>query len=111
MSKLASKALKTVAKKNVNATRKVVGEEDETLIKGAPLDHAIKREPYAGAKVGMSKGVTKNMDNYESLRVDVWLTDEVAQGETVEDAYNRISAVLTEVLEETVSEIVGDEDE
>lgn len=58
----------------------------------------------------MSKGITKNMDNYESLRVDVWLTDEVAEGETVEQAYNRISALLTEVLEETVNEVVGDEE-
>lgn len=111
MSKLASKALKTAAKKNVNATKKVVGEEDETLIKGTPLDHATKHSPYEGAKVGMSKGITKNMDNYESLRVDVWLTDDVMLGETVQHAYNRISAVLTEVLEETVAEIVGDEDE
>lgn len=108
MSRLANKALKTAAMKNVTASRKVLGQESEPIIEGEPLDHSRKHYPYESAKVGMSKGITKNMGDYESLRVDVWITDEVAQGETVEDAYNRISATLTGVLEETISEIVDE---
>lgn len=104
MSKSISK-LKEAAKKNVIATKKSYDSGSEPIISGSPLDHTVKHEPYDGAKVGMSKGITKNMDNYESLRVDVWVTDKVEQGETIEEAYTRISAVLSEVLEQTVAEI------
>lgn len=50
-------------------------------------------------KVGLSKGATINIGNYESLRVDAWLTDEVQEGETLEEAFSRIESILDEVLE------------
>ena len=50
----------------------------------------------------MSKGVTKNMDNYESLRVDVWLSDTVQEGETPESAAQRIESFIDATLEQAI---------
>lgn len=103
--KVQSKSLTARAKDNTTVTKKVAREEPKVIKSGIPLDHAVKRQP---ATVGMSKGVTKNMDNYESLRVDVWLTDEVRANETVEQAYARIEEVIDSTLENAVMNTVGE---
>ena len=56
--------------------------------------------------VGVSIGITKNMDNYESLRADVWLTDKKQDNETLEEAYSRVAKITSEVLQEIVGEYV-----
>ena len=90
------------ARKNTTITKKV-GREESTVVKsGTPLDHSVKQNPYSSAKFGMSKGCTLNMENYESMRVDVWLTSEVFEGETIKEAYARVEQILDEVLEEAV---------
>lgn len=106
--KSSMKKAKEAAEKNTSITRKVGREEPVVVKSGTPLDHSLKHEPYEGAKLGMSKGITKNMDNYESLRVDVWLTDEVLPGESVREAYTRIEGVIDEVLEESVLATAGE---
>lgn len=96
------------ARKNTTITKKV-GREEPTVIKsGTPLDHSMKHGSYEGTKFGMSKGVTKNMDNYESLRVDVWLTSEVFEGESIREAYTRVEEIIDEVLEEAVLSTAGE---
>lgn len=99
------KSLKTRAAENTTITKKVAREDPETIKSGTPLDHTIKREP---ATVGMSKGVTKNMENYESLRVDVWLTDTVSPDETIEQAYARIEEVIDATLESAIINTIGE---
>lgn len=94
--------LKSNAEKNVTVTKKTGREAPVTIKQGVPLDHAVKHNAYEGAKFGMSKGATINMDNYESMRIDVWLTDEVREGESIREAYTRVEAILDEVLEESV---------
>lgn len=96
------------AQKNTTITKKVGREEPEIIKKGNPLDHSLKHESYEGTKFGMSKGVTKNMDNYESLRVDVWLTSEVLPGESIQEAYARVEEIIDEVLEESVLSTAGE---
>ena len=44
------------------------------------------------------------MGDYESLRVDVWLTDNVAEDETVEQAYARVVQVADKTLQDVVSQ-------
>lgn len=96
------------ARKNTTITKKT-GREAPTVVKqGVPLDHAVKHPSYENAKFGMSKGCTLNMENYESMRVDVWLTSEVFEGESIKEAYARVEAILDEVLEESVSSTRGD---
>lgn len=96
------------ARKNTTIVKKVGREEPTVLKSGTPLDHSIKHNSYKGAMFGMSKGVTKNMDNYESLRVDVWLTSEVFEGESVKEAYARVEEIIDEVLEEAVLSTAGE---
>lgn len=89
------------ARKNTTITKKV-GREEPTVIKsGTPLDHSVKHESYEGTKFGMSKGCTLNMGEFESMRIDVWLTSEVLEGESIKEAYARVEEILDEVLEES----------
>lgn len=99
---------KEIAVKNTTVTKKVGREAPVTVKQGVPLDHAVKHNGFDSAKFGMSKGVTKNMDNYESLRVDVWLTSEVLPGESIHEAYARVEAIIDEVLEEAVLSTAGE---
>lgn len=99
---------KEKARHNTSISKKV-GRDEPTVIKsGTPIDHSVKHSPYEGAKFGMSKGVTKNMENYESLRVDVWLTGEALPGESIQEAYARVEEIIDEVLEESVLSTAGE---
>lgn len=80
----------------------------EPIKNGTPLDHAMKHDPKSNTIVGMSKGVTKNMDNYESLRVDVWLSDVVHEDETQKDAIQRIESFIDTALEQAISNCIED---
>lgn len=98
-------SLKAKAKENTTVTQGT-RKESITLKQGNPNDHSRKHLEGEVPVVGVSVGITKNMDNYESLRADVWLTDKVAEGEYVISAYARVSKVCSEVLQEIVSEYV-----
>ena len=94
------------AEENASVTRKTTGKFGgiETLKQGTPLDHAIKQgnETKRTAErqiVGISKGLTLNMENFESLRVDCWLTDVVKDFETVDQAFQRVGAIIDEQLD------------
>ena len=103
---MASKALlKKKAADNTSIKKKSLGVE-ETLKSGQPVDNNVKQKH--SRVVGMSKGVTKNMDNYESLRIDVWLSDEIAENETPAEALQRIEAFIDKALEEAVYNTIGE---
>lgn len=106
--KSSKSSLKKKAESNTNITKKVSGVE-ETVKAGTPLDHTLKHDPKtSNTVVGMSKGITKNMDNYESLRVDVWLSDTVSENETKEEAIERIEAFIDEALEQAIKNTIGE---
>lgn len=95
-SKALKKTLSEQAKENTTVTKGKKSEQT-TLKAGTPRDQTVKT--LAGARVvGVSLGMTLNMDNYESLRADVWLTDSVAEGETTEQAYQRVHMVVQDTL-------------
>ena len=52
----------------------------------------------------MSKGVTKNMGDFESLRVDVWLSAPCDNISQATDIVKDIETVIDDILEETLSE-------
>ena len=88
-----------------------------TVKKGRPLDHEVKQttaknnttvDSFVGQTFGMSKGCTLNMENYESMRVDCWLSDVVREGETVQEAFARVESIIDEVLEESALTMKGD---
>lgn len=81
----------------------------EVIKDGLPSDHSQKHGvPIQARMVGMNKGITRNMGDYESLRVDVWLTDYIEEDETAQEALERVESVVDEVLEEAVLSMVDD---
>lgn len=108
MKSMKQEQLKQKAEANTIVTKKTGREAPEVIKQGVPLDHSVKHDSYENAKFGMSKGITKNMDNYESLRVDVWLTSEVLPGESIKEAYARVEEIIDEVLEEAVLSTAGE---
>ena len=104
------KAKKTRPQTNCNAsigTRK----QAKVVKQEQPLDHANKQnKPKQEPRmVGVSLGMTKNMDNYESLRIDVWCTDVVHDGESFDQAFERVSDLCKARIDYEIEEILGDE--
>ena len=60
-------------------------------------------------KVSVTLGYTLNLGNFQSLRVDLGVVDHVREGETTNDAMNRvydfIEAKVVEKVQEAKSEI------
>lgn len=93
---------------NVTIRKKDVEGNEEFIKLGNPLDHIIKQS-LPPRTIGMSKGITKNMGDYESLRIDVWLVDYIQDNETIEEASMRLSdiidATLVRIVEKTLEEL------
>lgn len=104
---LKNKSLKQSLSKNAEENARVTkgtSKNQEVLKEGVPNDHSRKHLDGQTPVVGASIGSTLNMENYESLRVDVWLTDRVNEDETVQQAYERIVKVLDDTLQNIVSQ-------
>lgn len=108
MATLKNKSLKNSlskqAEENTTVTRGTSKNNQTTLKEGRPNDHSRKHLDGETPVVGASIGTTLNMGEYESLRVDVWLTDKVNSEETVQQAYERIVSVIDETLQGIVSQ-------
>lgn len=74
--------------------------DDEPVVLGVGVEPSLKQS--SPNSVGCSLGVTKNMGGYQSLRVDVWASCEVNEGETHEEVYQRIVGTCGTLLEQTV---------
>lgn len=96
------------AEENTSISKKVANYDPVSVKEGKPLDMTVKTSPQSRAVVGMSKGITKNMGDYESLRVDVWLSDEVQDKETPEEAVKRIESFIDKALETAIANTVGE---
>ena len=101
--KKVSKSLNEQAKENTNVT-KGTSNNQEVLKKGLPNDHSSKHFTSDAPVVGISIGSTINMENYESLRADVWLTDSVKDTETIEQAYQRVTKIVDKTLQDIVNQ-------
>ena len=96
------KSLSEQAEKNATVTKGT--SKNQTVLKeGVPNDHSRKHLTESPL-VGVNIGTTLNMGDYESLRVDVWLTDSVHPEETTQQAYERVVSVVDEVLQSIVSQ-------
>jgi methyl coenzyme M reductase subunit D len=60
-------------------------------------------------KVSVGLGYTLNLGNFQSLRIDLSVTDNRREGENINDAfervYNFVEAKLSEKVQEAASEI------
>lgn len=100
--KVKKKSLKERAVENTQIT-KGTSKNQEVIKEGVPNDHTRKHLTEAPL-VGVSIGTTLNMGDYQSLRVDVWLTDNVSENETTQQAYDRVVSTVNTVLQEVVSQ-------
>ena len=97
------KSLSQRAEENTTVTKGT--SKNQTVLKeGNPNDHSRKHLDGDTPVVGVSIGTTLNMGDYESLRVDVWLTDTVDERETIEQAYSRVVQVVDKTLQDIVSQ-------
>ena len=100
-------SLKKKAESNTSVVKRNSDKSEDVLKNGVRVDNKQKMgNPTMQNEtvIGLSVGSTLNMDNYESLRVDCWISDTVKDGETVEQAYNRLREVLSAQFVETVNE-------
>lgn len=92
---------------NTKVTKKSNGVEETLVDRGNHLNTSNKRDILNPNKfVGINIGITKNLDNYESLRVDVWIADNVQDDETHADTLQRITDIAINHAEATIIDIV-----
>ena len=98
------KSLSEQAEQNASVTKGT--SKNQTVLKeGVPNDHSRKHHNNSSSPiVGVSIGSALNMGDYESLRADVWLSDEVREGETVAQAYQRVTSIVDETLQNIVNQ-------
>ena len=94
------KSLSQRAEEHTTVT-KGTSKNQSVLKQGTPNDHSRKHMSDTPV-VGVSIGVTLNMQDYNSLRVDCWLSDTVQPNETIEQAYARVTSIVDKQLNETV---------
>ena len=99
MAKLIKRTKVTKTVKNRDGQMEEVVKKDST-----PVDHADRHFSNFPC-VGISKGVTLNMGDYESLRVDVWLSVPLTSPDP-----NFIKITCRE-LANTIDEIIDEETE
>lgn len=59
-------------------------------------------------KVSVTLGYTLNLGNFESLRVDLGIVDSRRDGETVDQAFERVYSFVEEKLTDKVREAKGE---
>lgn len=92
---------------NTRVTKKSSGVETTLVDEGKHLNSSTKRDILNPNKfVGINIGITKNLDNYESLRVDVWIADNVQEDETHADTLQRLTDIAVNHAEATIIDIV-----
>ena len=89
---------------NVEVSKRADG-ETKTLKKGSHVDHSEKH--LNSNTVGMSIGTTVNMENYESLRVDVWATIDL-EDKSIDEGYEELFGILDNKLKKTVQYYTDD---
>lgn len=101
--------LKKKAASNTLVVKRKSG-KDVKVVEGKPLNHSEKHTSLESSGVlenrpivGVNIGTTINMGDYESLRVDCWLTDYVGEDETHEKAFARITNIAGKQVVDTVT--------
>lgn len=64
-----------------------------------------KGNPHKRPKVGTSFGLTKNLGDYNSLRIDVWYEDYVKPDETPEETAERVWDMVDSEVAKRLQEV------
>lgn len=99
--------LKEQAVNNTTIVKTKVNEEPVVEKEGLPLEHAPKHKVTNNVTnpktVGVNVGSTINMGDYQSLRIDCWLTDEVQDNENHLQSLARITEIAFAHVESMAS--------
>lgn len=94
---------------NVTLTKNNYGEKEEKTLKGVQTDNEnppISTLPEGKALVGLSKGVTVNLGNYESARINCWITKLSNENDNdIMNTFVELSNMLDEQIQFEVDEL------
>jgi hypothetical protein len=99
--------------KKLELKKKVAGNTTASITKsgvktttkqGASLDPMSKVVPSRTMQVGLAKGATINMGDYQSLRVDAWGSSDVQEGETPQQVFEYIESLVDEQIEISIED-------
>lgn len=91
--------IKSRKKVEANVVKKNEDGSEDVLVKGSVVDANIKTATPVRT-VGVNIGVTMNMGNYQSMRIDVWSADKIHKNETRKEAIFRVANDLAYALHE-----------
>lgn len=106
--KLKAKNNEEVKSHVVKEKREVDGSKTTVSEKGSEqyTENTVGALPEGKSTVGLSKGLTVNLGNYESARVNCWISRTVNEDEqTVMDNLVQISEMIDEQLQFEVDEL------
>lgn len=75
-----------------------------SIVKGQKMSELVD-EAVDAPRVTYAVGYTRNMGNFESLRVDIGLTDSARAGETFVTAFDRVAEQVDELLIAKIQEL------
>ena len=76
---------------------------DVTVKDGVPVEHTEKH--FNSPCIGMNKGVTVNMGDYQSLRVDVWLSLPLSDNQDrkeISQTHEKLAHYIDMILDEEI---------
>lgn len=76
---------------------------DVVLKEGVPMEHSEKH--FSRPIMGMNKGVTVNMGDFQSLRVDVWISLPLSDNPTrkeISQTHAQLSEYIDRILDEEI---------
>lgn len=60
---------------------------------------------FVGDEVALGAGFKRNTSGYDNVTVNVWYKSSVREGETPQDAYDRVKGFVEKQLEEEAGEV------
>jgi len=88
----------------IKANRTVCYQDAETVEKTEDREIDVNVFQTSTATVAVKKGITKNLGNYESVRVDVMVSCP-CYVEEIDSVYEDVNAVVEEMIEEQLRQI------
>jgi hypothetical protein len=91
---------------NVSSHVTIANGKTVSYEKGEPLEFNANKviPPIGYTVVGLSKGITKNLGDYESARVDCWMSHVVKQADAVQ-ALEDMSTLIDETIDSELTAI------
>lgn len=93
-------------KRKAQVTKTIIGKDRDGKEQRVNKDSGVSQEHtekhFNTPCIGMNKGVTVNMGDFQSLRVDVWVSLPLSQNPTEDEIYEKyheIEEVIDDILD------------